>query len=48
MVSKEKIRHAITLDKNIAQKLEKIAEKESRSFSNLVSVIIEKFLNDKK
>ena len=46
-VSKDKTRVSVTLSKETYEKLVKEAEKQSRSISNLASVIINEYLKDK-
>ena len=38
---------SITLDKEIIKKVEELAKKESRSFSNMVQRILEKYFEEK-
>lgn len=47
MVQK-KIRRTVSLDKDVVYKIDKIAEKDKRSFSNIIVVLLDKFLNDCK
>lgn len=46
-VSKDKIRASVALDKETYKKLQELAGKERRSISNLVSLIVEEYLNNK-
>ena len=46
-VGKDKTRVSVTLSKEQYEKLVKEAEKQSRSISNLASVIINEYLKDK-
>ena len=47
-MAQQKIRRTISLDKDVAQKIDKIAEKDKRSFSNIIVILLDKFLNEKK
>ncbi|MEM5592783.1 hypothetical protein AAHH67_15440 [Niallia circulans] len=42
-IGKDKTRTNITFDKELKKKLEKIAEKENRSFNNLVITVLKNF-----
>lgn len=48
MVTQKKIRRTVSLDKDVVHKIDKIAEKDKRSFSNIIVVLLDKFLNDCK
>lgn len=46
-MQKEKIRKSISIDPDLFKSAEKAATNDNRTFSNLVSVLLEKFLHKK-
>ena len=46
-MTKEKIRKSISIDPSLFKKAEDAAINDNRTFSNLVSVLLEKFLKTK-
>ena len=47
MMKKDKMRRSIAIDPDLLEKAEEVANKDNRSFSNLVTVLLEKFLKIK-
>lgn len=47
-ISKENIRTALTISKELKSKLETIAKQENRSFNNLVITILKNFVNERE
>lgn len=45
-IGEDKTRTNITIPKDLKEKLEGIAEKENRSFNNLVITVLQKFVED--
>ncbi|VYU50849.1 hypothetical protein [Clostridium butyricum] len=45
-IGKDKVRIALTLNKDIKDKLDKLAEQDNRTTSNLINTIILKYLNE--
>lgn len=48
MIGEDKIRIVATVTKEMKKELEKIAESESRSVSNLISVVLKDFVDNYK
>ncbi len=47
-MQKKKIRRSIAIHPDILSRAEKIANDDGRSFSNLVTVLLEKFIKENK
>ena len=48
MISKNKIRKTISIDPILFRASERAAIADKRTFSNIVTILLEKFLNEKK
>lgn len=47
-MQKKKIRRSIAINPDLLSKAERIANDDERSFSNLVTVLLEKFIKENK
>jgi len=47
-ISKDKVRANLIINKELKKRLEEFADKENRSFNNLVITILEKYLKEKE